>query len=178
MSNRPRRALQLVGASENRDEVVGEAPRKIRKFCTYFWIIFFIATLYIGVVITLVFAGIIWERDCPDCNCATPLVDDTSLTSSMVKEKLQTRDTGFTIFANNFIAEDPLRVCAIQCYNDFYVCPDKDDIEKCREHTSIPRSCSNFDTCVAECKSDCPRRRGLDDNICLNKFNYNLLCPA
>ena len=177
--------------AKKRKDLGDEVPKKSKKvgensrsrtlsFCKLFWGFLFLFVLGAGTIINIALNAEELQRDCPSCVCSTPL-RDSNITIGSLRQKLETKDIGFATFSNNFIENDALRMCAVQCYNNFYVCPDKTDVEKCKEHTSIPRGCSNFDKCISECKDDCPTRNGpgsgLDDNVCVNKFNYGLLCP-
>lgn len=161
-----------------------ESPgAKTKRFCTLFWLLFFFVSLYGLVVTNVALDGLIYDRDCPSCTCPSPLTDPAEIKSSKedLKKKLDYRDSSFTVFANNFIDDDSLRYCSAQCYRNFFTCPDKAESEKCKQETSIPEGCTKFDICLNECKQSCPNRnpmgKGLSENMCLNKFNYGLLCP-
>jgi hypothetical protein len=161
-----------------------------RSFFLYGAIVLFLVSLFVLTLISAIFGGINKDKDCPDCICTTPITSGISPEEAM--SRLSQKDQGAIMLMDNVIGDESLRRCISQCYTNFFMCPygvedigqgktgsKNEDIEKCKEKTSIARGCSDFTTCVSECKADCPFRSkdNLFGNVCLNKFNYDLLCP-
>lgn len=173
------RNQRLIGFGED-DEGMKTPPSRLpswKTVCAYFFIALFLVSLFVFSLLSTIFSGITWDRNCPDCTCPAPLTSGIKVEE--VNSKLMKRDQSFDILLTNIVEDPSLRICSMQCYNSFYVCPEKGDVDKCMEHNSVARGCTDFATCVAECKSDCPFRsqNNLNGNVCLNKFNYGLLCP-
>ena len=171
-----------------------------KSFFLYGSIILFLISLFVLSLLAAIFSGMANDKDCPDCVCTTPIT--SGMSQEDVFEKLNEKDESATMLMDALLDDESLKRCVKQCYTNFIICPygdvndgtnnydnsntnthgnipDNEGMEKCKEKTNIARGCTDFVTCVSECKGDCPFRSkdNLYGNVCLNKFNYDLLCP-